>query len=106
MVRVDRYLRIIQVDRQADPSLTDIRQGTQEGTARQETLLVELRIDPRIEAIEDRFRLFLTARELGLSRQAIAADLLLDLVESGDCVQCLVGLRRLDIPGIKDFTAR
>lgn len=93
MVCVDRYFCVIQVGRQANPAFPDICQRTEEGTARQESLLVEM-------------LLFLSARELGLSRQAIVANLLLDLVESGYRVQCLVGLCRLDIPGIEDFSAR
>lgn len=98
MICVDRYLRIIQIDRQPGPALTDIRQRTKEWAARQESLSVELLVDPRKKALEHGFRLFLATCELGLSSQAIDADLLLDLVESGDRVQCLVGLRRLDIP--------
>lgn len=105
VVRVDRYLRIVQVDRQADPTLTDIRQRTEEGTARQEAALVELLVEPGEETLEDGFRLLLSASELGLPRHTIVANLLLDLVESGNRVQCLVGLRRLDIPSVKDFTA-
>jgi hypothetical protein len=45
----------------------------------------------------------LAACELGLSRQTIVANLLLDLVESGDRVQCLVGLRRLDMRWSSNF---
>lgn len=71
--------------------------SAKERTARQETLLVELLVAPYYEAFEHRFRLLLQAYELGLSRQAIVATLLFALVESGDRVQCLVGLRRLDI---------
>lgn len=41
-----------------------------------------------------------------MSCQAIVANLPLDLLESGDRVQCLVSLHRLDIPGIEDFSAR
>lgn len=44
--------------------------------------------------------------ELGLSHQTIVAHLLLDLVESGDRMQGLVGLLRLDISGVKDFSTR
>jgi len=105
VVCVDRHLRVIQVDRQAHPALTDIPQRAKEGAARQESLFVELRVDPGKETFQGRFRLFLSARELGLARQPIVADLLLDLLKGGDRVQCLVGLRRLDIPGIKDLAA-
>ena len=70
-----------------------------------QSLFVELLVDPGEEALEHRFRLFLSACQLGLSRQAVVTNLLFDLVESGDRVQCLVGFRRLDIPGVKDFTA-
>jgi len=79
VVRVDRYLRVVQVDRQADSSLADIRQRTEEGTARQESLLVELLVDPGEEAFVDGFRLLLSASELGLPRQAIVR-----VVELGD----------------------
>ena len=105
VLRVDRYLRIIQVNRQANPPLPDISQRAQEGTARQESLSVKLLVDPRVEALKHRFRLLLAACELGLPIQAIVADLLLDLVQNGDRIQCLFGLRRLDILGIKEFTA-
>jgi hypothetical protein len=70
VVGVDRYFRVIQVDRQAEPALADIRQRTKEWAARQESLLVELLVDPGEEALEDRFRLFLTACVLGLARMA------------------------------------
>lgn len=49
--------------------------------------------------------MLLSAHEIGVSRQIIVANLLFDLVETSDRMQCLVGLRRLDIPSIKDFTA-
>lgn len=55
MVRVDRYLRVLQVDRQADPALKDIRERSKEGTARQKAPVVELLVDPREEAVEYRF---------------------------------------------------
>lgn len=101
VICVDRYLGVVQVDRQADPAFSDICQRTEEGTTRQESLFVELLVDSGEEALEDRFRLFLSACELGLSRQAIVANLLLDLVQSADRVQCLVNLRWLDVPGVK-----
>ena len=97
VVRVDRYLRVIKIDRQPDPALTDIGQRSEKGAARQEALLVKLLVDPGEEAIEDRLGLFLPACALGLPRQIVVANLLLDLVQSGDRVQCLVGLRRPDI---------
>jgi hypothetical protein len=46
VIRVDRYLWIIQVDQQASPALTDVCQRAKGGTARQESLLVELAVDP------------------------------------------------------------
>ena len=69
-------------------------------------MLLKLLVDPGEIALEDGFRLLLAACELGPPIQAIVADLLLDLVQSGDRIECLFGLRRLDILGIKDFTAR
>jgi hypothetical protein len=47
-------------------------------------LFVELLVDPGEETLEDGFRLFLPACELGLSRRAVVTNLLLDLVESGN----------------------
>lgn len=105
VVRVDRYLRVIQIDRQPDPALTDVRQRSEKGAARQSALFVTLRVDPGEEVLEHRFRLFLSACELGLPRQAIVANLLLDLVQSSNGVWCLIGLRWLDIPGVKDLAA-
>jgi len=105
VVRVDQYLRVIHVDRQADAAFTDIRERTEEGAARQESLFIELLVDPGEEALKDRFRLFLAACELCLSSQAIVVDPLFNLLEGCDRVQRLVDLRRLDIPGIKDLAA-
>ncbi len=42
--------------------------------------------NPGEEALGYRFRLFLSACELGLPRQAIVANLLVNLVQSGDGV--------------------
>jgi hypothetical protein len=64
VVCIDRYLRVVQIHRQADPALADICERTKEGAARKESLLVELLVDPGEEAFEDRFRLFLTTRDL------------------------------------------
>ena len=106
MVRIDRYVRVIQVNRQAGAALPDISQRAQEGAARQVSLRVERLVDPGEKALNDGFRLLLAAYELGLPIQPIVTDLLLDLVESSDRIQWLFGLRRLDIHGIKDLATR
>lgn len=41
VVRVDRHLRVIQIEGQPDPALTDIRQRSEKGAARQESLVEE-----------------------------------------------------------------
>jgi hypothetical protein len=79
-----------QVDRQADPAPANIRQRTKERTARKELPLVELLVDPSEGVFEDKFRLLLSACELGFSRQAIVANLLLDLVHLSNLLSKLL----------------
>ena len=43
---------------------------------------------------------------LGLTLQAIVADLLLDLVQRGDRIECLIRVDRLDVASVVDFSAR
>lgn len=54
-VRVNQCVRVIQVYRQADPALTDVREPSKQGAARQESVLVDLPVDPHKGAFEDRF---------------------------------------------------
>ena len=100
VVRVDRYLRVIQIDGQPEPALTDIRQRSEKGAARQGALLVKLLIDPGEEAIEDRLGLFLLACALCLPRQIVVANPLLDLVQGGDRVERLIRVGGLDVSGV------
>jgi hypothetical protein len=84
VVGVDRYRRIIEVDRRANTAFADIRQRTKEWTTRQEALLVELFVNPVEETIDDRLGLFLPTCLLCLPRQTFVANLLLDLVKNCD----------------------
>ena len=63
-------------------------------------------IDPSEETIDDRLGLFLPAPTLCQPCQSVVANGRLDLVQRGDRVEGLVGVRGFDISCIKDLAAR
>ena len=102
VVGVDGHLGVVEKNAQPRPTLAHVGQRLGQRIARQQAQLLELLVDPVEELVDQRLAVHQPVNSLGLSVELALSDLLLDLVQRRDLLECLACGLRLGIFGFED----
>ena len=106
MVRVDRHVGVFEEYLQPGTPVVHVGQCLREWIAGQQSLPLELLVDPGEELLDARLAVGQAMQSLGLAAQLLVANCFLDLVEHADLAQGLGRARRLGILRLEECPAR
>src|SRR6266853_1100007 len=102
VVRVDRHVGIVEENLQPQASLSHIAECLGEGAARQETLALQLLLDPREEGLHSWLAMGEPMAPLGLAAELVGADVLFDRIHHGDLLERLANVLGLGGLGLEE----